>query len=233
MSKINSACLTPVPNASAAIVFVQEQCLFQYVEDGIEHVKYVSPAAIHAAWSEEAIDSGWLEPDTLRCGVSAKGAWAVRLIRPVQSRTLQFSEATMEDSVSSHLTLRLPPLVLAGIAGKYHLWAVQEETVTGGTQLYYAPFPNVYGDEHICFGSNSVPAVSDGGMRRALDLFFESPFTTTSVSGKSRCYPEDVRLMLREHALKAVSDLPYPVDDLVPYRVMPTLDQALESLLRR
>ncbi|MCP9496859.1 MAG: prokaryotic E2 ligase family D protein [Pyrinomonadaceae bacterium MAG19_C2-C3] len=225
--------MTPIPNANAAVVFVQEQYLFQYVEDGIEHVKYVSPAAIRAAWSEEAIDSGWLEPDTLRCGVSAKGAWAVRLIRPVQRRTLQFSKATMEDSIAPSLTLRLPPLVLAGINGKYHLWAVKEETVTGGTQLYYAPFPNVYGDEHICFGSNPVPAVSDGGMRRALDLFFESPFTTASVSGKSRRYPEDVRLMLRQHALEAAPDLPFPVDDLMPYRATPTLDQALEMLLRR
>lgn len=231
MSKINSACLTPIPNSTAALHFVGEQCLFQYLEDGLEHVKYVSPATVRAAWSEECIDSGWLEPDTLRCGVSGKGAWAVRLIRPAQKRTLQFSVGATEDSIPPQLTLRLPPLVLVGINCKYHLWAVREEIVTPGTQLYLAPFPNVYGDEHICFGSNPVPTVADGGMRRALELFFQSPFTTTSVSGKSRCFPEDVRHMLLEHA-RAAHDEPYPVDDLVPHRFTPTLEHALESLLK-
>ncbi len=226
---INSRSLTRIPNATAALVFADGQLIFQHIEEGIEYAKTVTPAAAHAAFRHAGVDSGWLEPGIVRWGVSHKGAWAMQLIHPDSERTLLFERTLDDDPFPDQLTLHLPPLVLAGINSTYHLWALHEVEATAHTPLYYAPFPNVYGGEHICFGNNSVPNVEGDGMRQAWRLFCEAPFGQTSIQNKSKRHPQDVRRMLRE---VAASRSPYPVDDLVPYEQRrTTLGEMLARLL--
>ena len=224
----NSCSLTIIPNATAALVFADGHLIFQHIEDGIEYAKIVSASAAHAAFRRTTIDSGWFEPGIVRWGVSHKGAWAVQLISADREHTLLFEETLDHDHLPDHLTLRLPPMVLVGIGSTYHLWALREPEATAETLLYYAPFPNIYGNSHICFGSNTVAPVEQDGMRQAMRLFREAPFGATSVQDKSNRHPQDVRQMLRE---VAASRAPYPVDDLVPYHTRTTLGEMLARLL--
>jgi hypothetical protein len=63
--------------------------------------------------------------------------------------------------------------------------------------LYHAPMPNVYPFGDICFGSNTPPVLNDPfAIVAAWKLFIESPFNADLASGKSRSYPDDVRLLL-------------------------------------
>jgi hypothetical protein len=226
----NSACLTPIPDAAAALVFAGGQLIFQYRERGVERAKIVSTGAARAAFEQVSLDTGWLPPGTMRWGVGPKGAWAVQLLPP-QEMTLQFSRAADEDALPDALTLQTPPLALLGIGTVYHLWAVREAEAGPDAALCYAPFPNIYQEAHICFGANKVAPVEQDGMRQALKLFSEAPFGAASVVGKSQRHPEDVRLMLLEVAR---SDQPYPLDDLVPYRQQHyTLGERLDYLLAR
>ncbi len=181
------------------------------------------------AFQEAGIDSGWLEPGIVRLGVSHKGSWSVQLIHPEKERTLFFESTTDGGPIPDHLTLHLPPLVMIGIKATYHLWALRDREAHARTPLYYAPFPNVYGNAHICFGSNAVAPVEGDGMRQAWRLFCEAPFGQTSIQNKSKRHPQDVRRMLKE---VAASGSPYPVDDLVPYeQKRTTLDELLARLL--
>lgn len=224
----NSRSLTPIPRGFAALVFTDGQLIFQHLEDGVEYAKIVSGAAVNTAFQEAGIDSGWLEPGVVRWGVSHKGSWSVQFIHPERERTLLFERTTDGDLIPDHLTLRLPPLVMIGINATYHLWALREREVHARTPLYYAPFPNVYGNSHICFGSNTVAPVEQDGMRQALKLFCEAPFGQTSIQNKSVRHPQDVRQMLKE---VADSGGAYPVEDLVPYHTETYLGDMLARLL--
>ena len=188
----------------------------------------MSGAAASTAFQAAGIDSGWLEPGVVRWGVSQKGSWSVQLIHPERERTLLFERTTDGDLIPDHLTLRLPPLVMIGINATYHLWALRETEVHARTPLYYAPFPNVYGNAHICFGSNTVAPVEQDGMRQALKLFCEAPFGQTSIQNKSERHPQDVRRMLKE---VADSGSAYPVEDLIPYHTETYLGDMLARLL--
>ena len=224
----SSRSLTPIPNATAALTFADGQLIFQHLEDGVEYAKIVSAAQAATAFQEAGIDSGWLEPGVVRWGVSHKGSWAVRLIHPDKERTLLFERTLSDDAIPDHLTLRLPPLVMIGIGSTYHLWALSEPEANARTLLYYAPFPNVYGNAHICFGSNAVASVEQDGMRQALKLFCEAPFGQTSIQNKSKRHPQDVRRMIKE-----ISDSgeAYPTDDLVEYHTQTFLGDMLARLL--
>jgi hypothetical protein len=154
----------------------------------------------------------------------------VQLLPPAQA-TLQFTRAAETDDWPETLTLHLPPLVLVGIGSSYHLWALAEAEARAHSQLFYAPFPNIYQEAHICYGANQVAPVAQDGMRQALKLFSEAPFGAASIAGKSQRYPDDVRLLLQEVAR---SGAPYPLDDLVPYRQQHhTLGERLDYLLAR
>jgi hypothetical protein len=222
--------LTPLPDAEAALVFAGGQLVFQYRERGVERAKIVSASAARAAFERVSLDTGWLPPGTVRWGVGPPGAWAVQMLPPAET-TLQFSRTADEDALPDALTLQLPPLVLVGIGAVYHLWAVQETEAGPDATLFYAPFPNIYQEAHICFGANKVAPVEQDGLRQALKLFREAPFGAASVAGKSLRYPDDVRLMLQA---VAAGGQPYPLDDLVPYRQQRhTLGERLDYLLAR
>lgn len=192
----------------------------------------MSPEQIRAAWSEAGIDSGWMEPGTVRCGINRHGRWAVQFIKPMRPSLLLLG-ANASDTGGAYpasVWLRLPPLVLIGIGGRYHLFAVKSEEFDPHVAIFRAPFPNVYGGEHICFGANPIPKMENEGMQRAMRLFFESPFTSMAIEGKSKRYPSDVRLHLIEHGKRGVDEF-YPLDDLVVYEAYPTINLLLEAMI--
>ncbi|RME71825.1 MAG: hypothetical protein D6784_14560 [Chloroflexi bacterium] len=109
--------------------------------------------------------------------------------------------------------LPLPPLVLVGRGTSYRLYALAGENWPAAeTQLYHAPFPNIYSNGLVCRGSVAFPPAGPETIHRAAALFFESQFNEDLAGGKSRKYPLNVLQMWAEVEQAEV----YPVDDLNP-----------------
>jgi hypothetical protein len=63
--KLNPGVAAMLDNEQAALLFVGGQYLFRSRgSEGDCHYKFVSPAAVRVAFSNETIDTGWLAPVT-------------------------------------------------------------------------------------------------------------------------------------------------------------------------
>lgn len=218
----------PLPGEVAELIIADDQYLFRHREGEREILKFVSPAAVRAAFSHEPIDSGWLPAGTVRWGLDLAGHWAVHFV-PAQIHTLRFSPAPGFADTSGLIQLRvpLPPLVFMGYATTYHVWALAHQGFNPHLNLHHAPLPNVHPDGLICFGANLPPDAARIG--QAWQLFLEAPFNGDLASGKSRAQPNDVRVQLR--SLADAHRPKYPLRDLVP--TVQTVERAVEALLRR
>ncbi len=206
--------LTPMStDETAALLFIcGDQYLFRYhtKDNGIGY-KFVSSAAVRAAFAEETIETNWLPPNARRWGMGKLGEWIV-IAHPPQKHRFLF---VMDDDGESTVTLEvaMPALAFLGYDQRYYLWAFKDDELKGDTNLYAAPLPNVAASGAICFGSNVIPKTSAKTIGEAWRIFLASPFTNHSVNGKSRRYPDDVRkqlIGLVEHHRRQ-----YPLDDLV------------------
>ncbi len=214
MDQMNLAHLSPVSaDETAALLFIcGDQYLFRYrVKDGGVAYKFVSSAAVRAAFAEETIDTNWLPSIARRWGIGKRGEWIIVTFPPQKHR---FSFVS-EDDERKAMTLELPMPALAffGYDQRYYLWAFKDADLKGDTNLFAAPLPNVDANGAICFGSNVVPKALARAIEETWRIFLASPFTNHSVNGKSHKHPDDVRkqlMQLAEHRRRR-----YPIDDLV------------------
>ena len=196
----------------AALLFIcGDQYLFRYrtKDNGIVY-KFVSSAAVRAAFAEETIDSTWLPMNARRWGIGKFGEWIVITYPPQKHR---FSFVTGDDEPILMLDVPMPSLAFFGYAQRYCVWAFKDDELKGETNLYAAPLPNVDANGAICFGGNVIPKASAQTIGEAWHIFQASPFTNHSVNGKSQKYPDDVRkqlVWLAHHRRRR-----YPLDDLV------------------
>jgi PRTRC genetic system protein B len=214
MDLMNLAHLSPTSaDETAALLFIcGDQYLFRYrTRDNCIVHKFISSAAVRAAFAEETIDTNWLPMNARRWGIGQRGEWSV-ITYPPQKHRFSF---VSEDNETRTMTLELPMPALAffGYDQRYYVWAFKDAELKGDTNLFAAPLPNVDSNGAICFGSNLVPKASAKSIEEAWRIFLASPFTNHSVNGKSRKYPDDVRkqlMQLAEHRRRR-----YPIDDLV------------------
>ena len=171
--------------------------------------KFVSPAAVRAAFAEETIDTDWLPRDARRWGIGKRGEWIV-ITFPLQKHRLLFAD---ENGKTMSLEIPMPALAFFGYGQRYYLWAFKDNELGSETMLFAAPLPNLDANGAICFGGNVVPKASAKSIQEAWRLFLASPFTNHSANGKSREYPNDVRTQLMRLAEKRRRR--YPLDDLV------------------
>ena len=219
---------TPMANdETAALLFVcGDQYLFRYRgKNGTLAYKFVSPASVRAAFAEERIDTAWLPPSARRWGIGGQGEWLL-LAFPPQRYHLAVEEVG-DEQLPTHRVLPMPALAFLGYGQRYYVWAFKERVLHGKTNLFAAPLPNVDERGAICFGNNSVPKASAQTIESAWSLFLTSPFSSHSVNGKSRRYPNDVRQQWLH--LTQGNHPRYPRADLVDIRC--TADAALESTL--
>lgn len=178
-------------------------------QDGVEY-KPVSPEAVAAAFSTEAIDSGWLLNNIVRWGKGKNGEWILLYFPPQKYNILLQNTANH----SLQLAVPLPALLFVGIGGTYYIWAMKGRSFDPAGNLYAAPLPNVMGEGSICFGNNLVPQCNSQNIVEIWNLFWSSPFNSDAVSHKSKQFPEDIRnqlMLLHDEKAKR-----YPTNDLVP-----------------
>jgi len=216
--------LTPMVNdETAALLFLHgDQYLFRYrKQDGGVVYKFVSPAAVRAAFAEETIDTGWLPSHVARWGIGKRGEWLV-ITFPPQKHHFSFGES---DGTVTTLEVPMPALAFFGYDQRYYLWAFKDSKLKDDTPLFAAPLPNVNANGAICFGSNAVPKASAQTIGDAWQLFTVSPFTNHLCGGKSRQFPDDIRGQLMK--LATHHRRRYPLDDLVG------LNRTAEQMIRK
>ena len=105
---------------------------------------------------------------------------------------------------------------MLGIERSYYLWVLRSEAFEPEQIAFNAPFPNVYNDGKICWGSsNTPPEATPASARRAWEMFFSLPFNQDLATRKSKVCPNNVGEQLR--TLAGTSAHSYPLDDLVTF----------------
>lgn len=200
----------PEYKVDAALYFLDGQYLFKNFA-GKTSAKFVTAKDVAAAFDGREEDTGWLAPGVVRCGHNAGGDWYV-YSTPPQTVLINLEEG---EGIST-LLIPIPRLALLATGGIYYLWALADKAFAPEARAYKAPFPNVYEDGKICWGSNPIPKISLAKAREPWKLFFEAPFNAHLVNGKSQEHTHDVRRALRGLADKNARR--YPVSDLVDLR---------------
>ncbi len=176
----------------------------------------VDPAQIAQALAEKTqFDTGILSGNTI-CVKTEGVKRLVAVYRPPQRTALRIegSEEPFRVSMPGLIMIRR---VDGGNSVHYWVFAVKTRAFNMNTPLYHAPTPNVYGDGGVCWGSVrkvSPAALDTNDLAEDWDLFFGSPFTPHSCSGKSKSEPNDIRRKLA--MLDAGKSTRYPTSDLVP-----------------
>lgn len=159
--------------------------------------------------------SGLLLDHTLGTGYIAGAPFYVVYI-PAHMRTLRI--VGMNDAPPQAYALPLPPLVWAGHATDYRIWALNTPAypTKSGVSLMRAPFPNTYPNGTICWGtSDPVAPASPSALAKTLALFLEeSYFNLHLTNGKSVAFPNSVVAQWQHIIDDGV--LEYPLDDLMP-----------------
>ncbi len=220
--------LSPMARDETAslMIMTADQYLFRYRDKGGATIyKFVSPAAVRAAFAHETIDTAWLPLNVRRWGVAPHGEWLLVTQRP-QVYAFSFTAVAANETVT--LNIPMPALAFFGYGQRYYLWAFADRELTGDSPLYAAPLPNVDGNGAICFGTNLMPHACTGTIGEAWAIFLASPFSSHAVNGKSKACPDDVRLQLEK--LAQAQKGRYPLRDLVPLHR--TANQAIDNILR-
>ena len=210
----------------AALYFLEDgHYLFRYRGDhSIVESKTVTAADVKAAFSRAETDTGWIDPGVVRCGYGPQGSWYVQFI------PMQRFEITLAGF--GQMTVPVPPLILYGIGRTYGLFALKAKHFSPNAQVYSAPFPNVDNkDGKICWGGNTPPEADHQNSLKVWKLFLEAPFSNHTIEQKSKQYPDDIRLMLKDLAGKGAGG--YPLGDLEPVRsYRPTVESILRDVFR-
>lgn len=190
------------------LIILEGQYLIRYQKDNQTLTQFISSEAVRNAFSELPIDSGFLSPGIVRIGSHQKAQWIVKFIPPSRHNLLTLENHSQFQMIS----IPLPGLVLIGVNHQYYLWAIKSKQFDPQAQVYNAPFPNINPfNGRICFGANPVPTALATTINDVWNLFMQTSFNGDSVSGKSRKFPQDIRLQWA----KLVNTKHYLLGDLI------------------
>ena len=118
------------------------------------------------------------------------------------------------NSETVFVNVPLPGLLLASQQSRaLSVVAVKSDERPGkDTPLFHAPLPNVNERGAVCLGSTELVAFDPLSEETPWNAFWGSAFTGHQVAGKSRRFPEDVRLLL----LGLNNEPAFSLDDLEP-----------------
>ncbi len=212
---------TNLIKSERSLEFFNGQYLVRTTDGTAERYKFLSPAAVNAAFRNAPIDSGWLSEGVVRCGGGIGGDFAVMFVG-ARKHTLLLESA--RGARPQKVVVPLPSFVFFGCRKSFSVWSTAEAEFVPDAALWHAPLPNVFNNGSICWGTNQPPVASGTTIRKAWDLFIGSPFNGHAASGKSRTHGEDVRGLLRQLAR---SGNKFPAKELLP------LHEKLDTRVRR
>lgn len=79
--------------------------------------------------------------------------------------------------------------VMNGVPNKAWVCAVKDDFITDNTEVYRFPFPNVFSDTSICYGSNrvtEVELVKDSDVARMPSMFLSMPWNDHNYGGANK-----------------------------------------------
>jgi hypothetical protein len=189
--------------AGGVLYFLDGQYLFRHREDGAWRSKFLTSEDLEAAFTRSEPDTGWTPAGVVRQGRRAAGPFYVYSAPP------QKVEITLEAGMPA-VRVPIPRTVMLGIGGGYFLWALKGPLFEPRMEAFRAPFPNVYSDGRVCWGSYAPPEASTATARTTWDLFFRTPFNAHLAIGKTKSeeYKRDARVLLRELADRGANKFP-------------------------
>ena len=182
-------------------------------DTGFVSQKFLAPADVRAALTVRDPDSGWFTNGLVRKGFGTQGDW---MVFTRTARTAQMRIQTPEGDDRA-LTVPLPHLVFLVYGDKSYVWAIRGHAFSPSAVACIAPFPNVYRDGSICWGTNPPPVADPENIEVIWQAFLEAPFNQDLTSDRVRSYRRDVReLWLRLDEIYRDSRCRFPADELLP-----------------
>ena len=216
--------LSPLePDVQARLLFLRsDELLFQWNDETNNlQSKLIAHQDARIAFAKLEEDTGWLPDGVVRCGRNARGAWAVYVARPqVMNISTDQNEA---------LTIPIPMSLFVGWGHRYYLFALRGKAFDANAPVYRAPYPNVYDNGRVCWGSHKVPLVTVFNIQQTWALFFATAFNAHISSGKTRTHSDNALNLLRE--LSAARRKFFPARELI--QQAGSVDACIEGLLKR
>ena len=197
------------------------ELMFIYRKDDAVHSKLVSLKDARIAFDQHGgEDSGWLPEGVVRAGRNVRGDWVVYAAPPqvVEIRTDQ----------EEQLHIPIPMSLFLGWDHRYYLWSLKGKEFSPGLEVFKAPYPNVYENGRICWGSHRPPKVTPTTIKGTWQMFFSTVFNNHIASNKTKSHSTNALDLLRR--LSHASKKAFPKDELV--WTARSVDSCLESLFR-
>lgn len=193
--------------------------LFRYQDKDKWESKFVTMDDVAASMTNTENDTGWISPGIIRTGHTQRGDWFIYATEPQRQQEIIL--------LGEKISVPIPATVLIGVAHAYYLFAVKETYVTPKSTLYRAPFPNIYTNGRICWGSNSHPPAHHSRAAQVWDFFFNTPFNNHLAGEKSESQKDDITVKL--HGLAGAKN--YPLNDLISENT--TLENQITRIIQR
>ena len=216
--------LSPLePDVQARLLFLRsDELLFQWNhETNNLQSKLIAHQDARIAFAKMEDDTGWLPDGILRVGRNSRGAWVVYVAPP------QVINISTDQNES--LKIPIPMSLFVGWEHRYYLFALRGKTFDADRAVYRAPYPNVYENGRICWGSHKVSVVTPDNIGRTWQFFFATTFNEHIASGKTKTHSDNALDLLRE--LSAARKQIFPVKELV--RQAHSVNTCIDTLLRR
>ena len=211
------------PDVQARLLFLRsDELLFQWNDETNNlQSKLIASQDAKMAFAKMEEDTGWLPNGVLRSGRNSRGAWVVYIAPP------QIMKISTDQNES--LTLPIPMSLLIGWGHRYYLYALKGKTFHTDQPVYRAPYPNVYENGRICWGSHKVPAVTPLTIGKTWQFFFATTFNSHIASGKTKTHRDNALDLLQE--LSITGKKTFPARELV--QQAPSVNAWLDGLLKR
>ncbi len=209
--------------ASASLQFLKSnELLFVYRKDDAIHSKLVSMKDARIAFDQYGgDDSGWLPDGVVRAGRNVRGDWVV-YVAPQQVTQITTDEG-------EKLTIPIPMSLFLGWDHRYYLWSLRGKRFGPSLEVVKAPYPNVYENGRICWGSHRPPKVTPTNIQQTWRLFFDTVFNNHIASNKTRSYPANALDLLRKLSGRTKKD--FPSSELV--WASRSVDACLENIFKQ
>jgi len=209
-------------DTTASLHFLKSnELMFVYRKDDAIHSKLVSLKDTRIAFDQHGgEDSGWLPEGVVRVGRNIRGDWVAYIAPP------KLVEITTDQD--EKLTIPVPMSLFLGWEHRYYLWSLKGNQFNPSLEVFKAPYPNVYENGRICWGSHRPPKVTVANIKGTWELFFGTVFNNHIASNKTKSHSANALDLLRKlaHAKKKT----FPKDELM--WTSRSVDACLEYIFR-